>query len=197
MKMDHHCPWIYNCVGLKNHKHFILLLFYVSVASLFVAITMAWSVRDVVDKADPPLADLFIVLFGESLGAFVALICSGFFGFHLYLTVKALTTIEYCEKQSGKSNPQNQSIFSKGVYGNFQEVLGKNPLIWLIPFHPDRGDGLSFDVDLTKFGDREGMAEGGVSSAKKLGISTPATVDDDGGTGGRGGDERSSLLTRR
>ena len=194
LKMDHHCPWIYNCVGLNNHKHFMLLLFYVTLTSLFVSITMAWSVYEVVSKDDPPLSDLFVVLFGESLAGFVSLITAGFFGFHLYLTVEALTTIEFCEKQSGKSSSKNPSIFSKGVYGNFEEILGKNPLIWLVPFHPDRGDGLSFDVDLTRFGEREsllieaGAGASGIPAAVpvKGEIDTPVTVDDDGGTGGRG-----------
>lgn len=33
--MDHHCPWVNNCVGIGNHKFFIQFISYVFVISVY------------------------------------------------------------------------------------------------------------------------------------------------------------------
>jgi len=49
LRMDHHCPWVYNCIGFRNHKYFILLLIYSAIDLIFIAVTMFesvwWSTR--------------------------------------------------------------------------------------------------------------------------------------------------------
>ncbi|XP_062453915.1 palmitoyltransferase ZDHHC3-like [Rhea pennata] len=43
-RMDHHCPWINNCVGELNQKYFIQFLFYTGLASLYAVglVLAAW-----------------------------------------------------------------------------------------------------------------------------------------------------------
>merc|ERR1719299_335062 len=36
------------------------------------------------------------------------------------------------------------SAYHRGCFGDVQEVLGRNPLLWLLPIHDATGNGLSF-----------------------------------------------------
>ena len=42
-RMDHHCPWINNCVGEWNQKYFIQFLFYVAILSAYSLFLVGFS----------------------------------------------------------------------------------------------------------------------------------------------------------
>mmetsp|Transcript_23206 Transcript_23206/g.57767 ORF Transcript_23206/g.57767 Transcript_23206/m.57767 type:complete len:388 (+) Transcript_23206:41-1204(+) len=143
LKMDHHCPWIYNCVGFRNHKYFFLLLFYSALATNFIAWTMLESVKHAIETP-MPFASMFAILFGETLAAFMGILVTMFFGFHIWLMLKGMTTIEFCEKSSKKGGAY-RSPYDKGVAGNIRAVLGDWVILWLLPLAPPwEGAGLYF-----------------------------------------------------
>lgn len=141
LRMDHHCPWIYNCVGFRNHKYFFLLLIYTVATLQWMTWTM-WPTLSKNIESEVPFQSLFLTLFGTTLGGSMALLTTAFLCFHIYLMCGAMTTIEFCEKQGARGAKANPHY--RGVYANICAVLGPNPLLWLLPFSMPSGDGLTF-----------------------------------------------------
>merc|ERR1719379_1966781 len=122
-----------------------------------------WSTR-----TDVSISIMAALMFGETFGTFLMVLISAFLTFHIWLMLKAMTTVEFCEKSLKKQN-YNSSIYSMGCYGNACAVLGPNPLLWFFPCSMPTGDGLVWESPSESGrqpqSDREGQGTAASSSS--------------------------------
>ncbi|XP_048254354.1 palmitoyltransferase ZDHHC3-like [Haliotis rufescens] len=131
-RMDHHCPWINNCVGEFNQKFFIQFLFYVGMSSVY-AVTMvivAWIV-------DPtPVESIRHIKLLHSIILVIESILFGLFVIAIGCDqISSILNDETAVEHVKREGPRRQK---KSTMALFQEVFGRgHPLVWLCPLHYD------------------------------------------------------------
>uniref|UniRef100_A0A8D0H2W4 Palmitoyltransferase n=1 Tax=Sphenodon punctatus TaxID=8508 RepID=A0A8D0H2W4_SPHPU len=139
-KMDHHCPWVNNCVGESNQKYFVLFTMYIALISLHALIMVGFHFLYCFEEdwtkcssfSPPTTVILLILLCFEAL--LFLIFTSVMFGTQVHSICTDETGIEQLKKEERRWAKKTKWMNMKAVFGHPFSIA------WLSPFAtPDQG----------------------------------------------------------
>ncbi|NXR45124.1 ZDHC7 Palmitoyltransferase, partial [Hippolais icterina] len=133
-KMDHHCPWVNNCVGEKNQRFFVLFTMYIALISAHALVLCGFQFFSCVrgqwtecSDFSPPVTVIlmiFLCLEGFLFLTFTAVM----FGTQIHSICNDETEIERLKSEKPTWERRLRWEGMKSVFG------GQPSLLWINPF---------------------------------------------------------------
>merc|ERR1719362_2679593 len=146
--MDHFCPWMDNCVGFGNYKHYLLFVIYATFNTNFTFYHLLHALM----FGNYNFGQRILMCDGLVLSFVLSLPLASLLGFHSVLVAKNMTTIEFCQKRTTAGGGglwlllEAESRYDLGVLQNIKSVAGENIFTWLLPIGKPSGNGLEWPL---------------------------------------------------
>ncbi|XP_028571561.2 palmitoyltransferase ZDHHC12 [Podarcis muralis] len=139
-RYDHHCPWIYNCVGERNHPFFVAYLA-VQLVVLLWALPVAWSGLDFEHPSWAWFQYNLLLLLSFLVVAIFTVVMILLLGCHLYLASHNTTTWEFMSRHriSYLRDCEVENPFDRGIFLNLWQFFCACRLIAWETLYPEVG----------------------------------------------------------